>query len=155
MAISLWWQEKAKKPRRQLQRAPERKEAPPRDAELGRDGEGEADAAPRPGAAPPAAEPWHSVAARRAALCLRLVDPARPHVFIRDQAACWDGCAQECTFLCPAGVFEPGVDAEGRAFIAVRYHLCVECAACRIFCGRDNIEMDYPAGGYGIIHRYG
>lgn len=149
MAISLWWQERSKKARRLVRRAVRERHAqtePPGDSRPAR----EATATPSE-----AGEPWHAQAARRAALSLRLVDPTTAHVFIKDQEACREGCGQECTFLCPAGVFAPATDASGRPFISVRYELCVECAACRIFCARDNIEMDYPVGGYGIVHRYG
>ncbi len=90
--------------------------------------------------------------AEAARLAPRLVDEGYIHVAVRDPDACARACGERCcTFLCPAAVFQ--WLAPDR--LVVRYELCVECGACRLFCPLDNVELDTPRGGYGIFHRFG
>lgn len=98
--------------------------------------------------------------AAAATLAPRRVDPLYAHVAVRDATRCASACPDRaCTFLCPAAVFDwrgdaPASPASGPPLL-VRYDLCVECGACRIFCPLDNIELDWPRGGFGILHRFG
>lgn len=97
--------------------------------------------------------------AAAASLAPRRIDPARAHVAVRDATRCASECPDRtCTFLCPAAVFDWRDGAPlppAGAPLLVRYDLCVECGACRIFCPLDNIELRWPRGGYGILHRFG
>lgn len=105
--------------------------------------------------------------AAAASLAARRVDPAHAHVAVRDATRCASECPDRtCTFLCPAAVFHwrdgaplplagAPLPPAGGPPLLVRYDLCVECGACRIFCPLDNIDLRWPRGGYGIQHRFG
>ena len=93
--------------------------------------------------------------------------PAAEVVF-KDPAACADpGCARPCLTVCPAGVFEwlggPIDTAEVRSvalaqadrLIAVHAERCLECGACLYLCPRDNLQFNYPPGGYGVFFIHG
>lgn len=71
-----------------------------------------------------------------------------PHVAIKDQAVCANCKEKNCTFICPAHVYEW---KDGH--ITVSYEGCLECGACRIGCCHDNIDWSYPRGGFGIQFR--
>lgn len=53
--------------------------------------------------------------------------------------------------ICPAGVY-----GEGEAgAVALSLDGCLECGACRLICGTDVLEWQYPEGGKGIQLRFG
>ncbi|MBN7772498.1 ferredoxin family protein [Clostridium aminobutyricum] len=70
------------------------------------------------------------------------------HLTIKDQAVCEKCEDKSCTILCPAHVYE-WKDEQ----IMVSYEGCLECGACRIACPHDNIDWNFPRGGYGIQFR--
>lgn len=73
-----------------------------------------------------------------------------PCVEIADDKKCTDTCREYvCTYVCPAGLFE---ERDGEA-VFNSAGICLECGACRLVC--DNIIFRYPAGGQGVIHRFG
>lgn len=83
------------------------------------------------------------------------VDPDFSHVWVESQDKCRYLCQRrECLYLCPGGVFV-SVGGEKGPLIQVRYERCLECGACQMFCPGSNIHLEFPRGGYGIIHRYG
>jgi len=59
------------------------------------------------------------------------------HLIIKDQGVCANCKEKPCTEFCPARVFEG----------------CLECGACRIACPNNNIDWNYPRGGFGIQFR--
>lgn len=71
-----------------------------------------------------------------------------PHLAIKDQKICETCKEKTCTFICPARVYE---FKDGH--IAVGYEGCLECGACRIACSHDNIDWNFPRGGFGIQFR--
>ncbi|MBP2031727.1 ferredoxin like protein [Clostridium algifaecis] len=71
-----------------------------------------------------------------------------PHLTIKDQKIC-DNCKEKiCTFICPARVYEC---KDGH--VTVCYEGCLECGACRIICPYNNIDWNFPRGGFGIQFR--
>lgn len=72
------------------------------------------------------------------------------HLKIKDQAVC-AGCQDKpCIPRCPAEVYE----LEGGE-ILVAYENCVECGVCKIVCPYDNIQWEYPRGGFGVVWKFG
>ena len=74
-----------------------------------------------------------------------------PHLRIKDGAVCIKDCGdQPCLYICQANVYRLEHDR-----IRVNYEGCLECGTCRIGCPRLNIEWKFPAGGYGVRHKFG
>lgn len=55
------------------------------------------------------------------------------------------------TLICPAGLYSR--DADGGIQISVDG--CLECGACRIAAGVENLDWHYPVGGAGVQYRFG
>ena len=70
------------------------------------------------------------------------------HLIIKDQSVCKSCTDKICTKICPARVYENKDDR-----IVVGFEGCLECGACRIACPHDNIDWNYPRGGFGIQFR--
>ena len=32
---------------------------------------------------------------------------------------------------------------------------CLECGTCRLVCDSDNVDWNYPRGGFGILFKFG
>ncbi len=70
------------------------------------------------------------------------------HLIIKDERIC-DACVEKpCTEFCPARVYEYKDDK-----IVVGFEGCLECGACRIACPHENIDWNYPRGGFGVQFR--
>lgn len=77
----------------------------------------------------------------------------KAHLKIKDPERCLQCKEQQCTWICPAGVYK--WDEDGQKII-VGWENCMEMGACIVACNQfDNIEMHYPKGGYGISYRFG
>ena len=77
----------------------------------------------------------------------------RTHLRVVDQEICRRSGKEHghvCTHICPAGVYEWTGEE-----ITVEYERCVECGACRIACPDNNIDWEYPRGGFGIVYKHG
>jgi ferredoxin like protein len=75
------------------------------------------------------------------------------HVVITDPGRCQDCRYKPCLNICPSGVFRrTGRPAEP---VAVLYRQCIECGACRLACGEENISFAYPQGGHGVVFHQG
>jgi len=78
------------------------------------------------------------------------------HIHIKDAspaAPCVERCQDKpCVKICPAKVYEW---EEAQKKVLVAYENCIECGACRMLCPFDNIDCDWPAGGFGVKYRYG
>lgn len=78
------------------------------------------------------------------------VDAGRPHISIKNEAACTACDTQSCVWCCPAGCWKiedgkVGVVTDG----------CLECGTCRVVCAPKNVAWDYPRGGFGILFKFG
>ena len=71
-----------------------------------------------------------------------------PHLKIIDSKICKTCKAKSCLTFCPAGVYKLEDNN-----LSLSYEGCLECGACRIACCNNNIEWNYPRGGYGIAYR--
>lgn len=80
-------------------------------------------------------------------------DDSWQHVRITDAGRCRDCRPKFCLAVCPAGVFRRESDPDRP--VAVLYRQCVECGACRLACGENNIVFGYPHGGYGVVFHQG
>ena len=78
------------------------------------------------------------------------------HITLKDASAdspCATRCeTKPCTTVCPAKVYEWEA---GHKKIIVNYENCIECGACRMLCPFQNIECDWPRGGFGVAYKYG
>lgn len=79
---------------------------------------------------------------------------AGSHLRIIDEKVCRQQCRQKfCTHSCPAQVYRW---ENGEQLITVAYEGCLECGTCRSGgCPYQNIEMQYPRGGFGVQYRFG
>ena len=53
-------------------------------------------------------------------------------------------------FVCPAKVYE--LNDKGEAMVS--FENCLECGTCRV-AAPDEIEWEYPHGGFGVTFRFG
>jgi ferredoxin like protein len=80
------------------------------------------------------------------------VDADRPHIRIKDAAVCSTCETKACTYCCPASCYTE----EGNGRITLITDGCLECGTCRIICSENqNVEWEYPRGGYGILFKFG
>jgi len=73
------------------------------------------------------------------------------HVAVRDQAVCRDCVLKLCVDICPGNVYRYTEDPG----LTIAHETCLECGSCRIVCEFDNLEWDYPPGGFGVDYRCG
>ena len=79
------------------------------------------------------------------------VDVGRPHIKVFDPSTCVACDAKPCTVCCPAGCWREG-DQGG---IDLVVDGCLECGTCRLVCDKDNVDWNYPRGGFGILFKFG
>ena len=60
--------------------------------------------------------------------------------------------SRNCTYICPAGVYEWNEDKNE---LIVNYENCLECGACRIACEKKCIDWQYPKGTKGVTFKQG
>jgi ferredoxin like protein len=72
------------------------------------------------------------------------------HLKIKDQGTCLQCDHKPCIPRCPAEVYELEKDE-----ILVAFENCLECGVCKIVCPYDNIEWEYPRGGFGVVWKFG
>ena len=53
--------------------------------------------------------------------------------------------------ICPAGCYSENE----QAVVSLSTDGCLECGTCRIACGTDVLEWDYPEGDTGVQYRFG
>lgn len=72
-----------------------------------------------------------------------------PHIKIRKD--CKKDCdTRACVIVCPADCFK---EVEGS--VVFSYEGCLECGTCRIVCGEEALDWDYPRSGFGVQYRRG
>ena len=80
-----------------------------------------------------------------------LVDAGRPHITVRPHTKPSEGLLALVT-VCPAGCYEQN----DRGQVEITTDGCLECGTCRVICaGTDDIEWNYPRGGFGIQFKFG
>ena len=80
------------------------------------------------------------------------IDEAGAHVAIKAPDICRDQCTtQSCTWCCPAGCY--GTSEDGGVVLSTDG--CLECGTCRFLCPHDNLDWDFPRGGFGVTLKMG
>ncbi|MBI4696103.1 MAG: ferredoxin family protein [Gammaproteobacteria bacterium] len=81
------------------------------------------------------------------------VDSGRPHIRIKDPELCLSACeTKPCTYCCPAACYT----REGGGQVVLITDGCLECGTCRVICNElENVDWDYPRGGFGILFKFG
>ncbi len=78
------------------------------------------------------------------------INEEESHLGVKNPDECKICEKRQCTYVCPAKVYE--YDTKGE-FLSINYDACVECGTCRIAC--DNISWKYPKGGFGVSYKFG
>ena len=87
----------------------------------------------------------------KAKLGLDVFKPARePHIRIRPGME-RDPRLKKAVLACPAGLYSE----DGNGTIALSIDGCLECGTCRIACGTEVLDWNYPEGGTGVQFRFG
>jgi ferredoxin like protein len=73
-----------------------------------------------------------------------------PHIRIRSGKE-KDPRLKPAVRLCPAGLYSENEAGE----IVLDIDGCLECGTCRLACGTDVLEWNYPEGGTGVQFRFG
>ena len=75
------------------------------------------------------------------------------HITLKGDKVCAESCTgKPCTTICPAQVY---AWEKTQNKIIVSYENCIECGACRMLCPYDNIQCDWPRGGFGVQYKFG
>ena len=69
-----------------------------------------------------------------------------------DKEQCRLCVSRNCTYICPAGVYEWN---EEKQELIINYENCLECGACRIACERKCLGWQYPKGTKGVTFKQG
>lgn len=69
-----------------------------------------------------------------------------------DQGKCKSCVSRNCTYICPAGVYEWNDEKQE---LIVNFENCLECGACRIACEHKCIDWRYPKGTKGVTFKQG
>jgi len=62
-----------------------------------------------------------------------------------------DPRVKKAILVCPAGLYSESETGE----VILTIDGCLECGACRIACGTDVLDWNYPEGGAGVQLRFG
>ena len=89
--------------------------------------------------------------ALKAKLGLDVFKPGKePHIRIRPGME-RDPRLKPALGACPAGLYTE--NAGGEVLLAAEG--CLECGTCRLICGSEVLDWDYPEGGFGVQYRFG
>ncbi len=69
-----------------------------------------------------------------------------------EKTECRTCVTRNCTYICPAGVYEWNEDKQE---LIINFENCLECGACRIACEKKCIDWAYPKGTKGVIFKQG
>lgn len=84
-------------------------------------------------------------------LGLDVFKPAREaHIRIRAGME-RDPRVKKAVLVCPAGLYT--LDDDG--VVTLTIDGCLECGTCRLACGTEVLEWNYPEGGTGVQFRFG
>ena len=70
---------------------------------------------------------------------------------VRNESTCVSCDAKACTVCCPAGCWR----ADPAGGIELVVDGCLECGTCRLICDQNNVDWNYPRGGFGILFKFG
>lgn len=62
-----------------------------------------------------------------------------------------DSRLKRAVLVCPAGLYSENAQGE----VELTIDGCLECGTCRIACGVEVLEWNYPNGGCGVQFRFG
>ncbi|HIJ66133.1 MAG TPA: 4Fe-4S dicluster domain-containing protein [Candidatus Hydrogenedentes bacterium] len=82
---------------------------------------------------------------------VQFINHADSHLAVRDQQTCRRCVLRPCVDVCPGAVY----DYSNEEGLSVAYENCLECGSCKIVCEFDNIEWNYPPGGFGVDYQWG
>lgn len=74
-----------------------------------------------------------------------------PHIKIR-QGMEKDRRMKSAVKLCPAGLYSENEHGE---VVLATIDGCLECGTCRLACGCEVLDWNYPEGGTGVQFRFG
>ncbi|MDQ5986824.1 MAG: Ferredoxin-like protein FixX [Syntrophus sp. SKADARSKE-3] len=87
----------------------------------------------------------------KAKLGLDVFKPARePHIKIKPGME-KDIQLKTAVRICPAGLYSENDKGE----VTLTIDGCLECGTCRLACGTEVLEWNYPEGGTGVQYRFG
>lgn len=84
-------------------------------------------------------------------LGLNVFKPDKEHHIIIKPGKEKDPALLKAILVCPAGLYSLGPEGE----VELTIDGCLECGTCRIACGTDILDWNYPAGGSGVQYRFG
>ncbi|HHW60567.1 MAG TPA: hypothetical protein GX404_01515 [Syntrophomonadaceae bacterium] len=58
---------------------------------------------------------------------------------------------KQAIVVCPAGLYTENSEGE----VELSIDGCLECGTCRIVCGPEILDWQYPSGGSGVQFRFG
>ena len=73
-----------------------------------------------------------------------------PHITIKAGMA-RNEKLKEVIKICPAGLYHLNEKGE----VELNLDGCLECGSCRIWCGTELLDWNYPSGGAGVQYRFG
>jgi ferredoxin like protein len=80
-----------------------------------------------------------------------VVDAGKPHIKVKEHEVPSEALKSLVT-TCPANCYSE--TEQGKVEIVPDG--CMECGTCRVVCtDTDEIEWDYPRGGYGVLYKFG
>ena len=74
----------------------------------------------------------------------------KPHITIKPGMA-KDPRLKKAVWVCPAGLYSENTQGE----VELTIDGCLECGTCRIACGVEVLEWNYPNSGCGVQFRFG
>ncbi|MCX5852975.1 MAG: 4Fe-4S dicluster domain-containing protein [Deltaproteobacteria bacterium] len=75
---------------------------------------------------------------------------SNPHIRIRPGME-KDPRLKRAVMVCPAGLYSENERGE----IVLDIDGCLECGTCRLACGVEVLDWNYPEGGTGVQFRFG
>lgn len=78
------------------------------------------------------------------------VDEHQAHIRVKDMEVCRNCQDKPCTYMCPAAVY-----VWEQQQITVQYSGCLECGSCRFACPHENLDWNFPRGGFGVVLKMG
>lgn len=73
-----------------------------------------------------------------------------PHIKIKPGMA-KDHRLKRAVLVCPAGLYSENAQGE----VEFTIDGCLECGTCRLACGTEVLDWNYPGGGAGVQFRFG
>ena len=75
---------------------------------------------------------------------------SEPHIKIKTGME-RDPRLKRAVLVCPAGLYAENAAGE----VELTIDGCLECGTCRIACGIEVLDWNYPTGGAGVQFRFG